>query len=66
MAQVRSHSEDQVMHGLLPNKITEAVLDALSDHENLCMPPLEDEKGKQFTLLILKLFARKLNCDLRC
>ncbi|MBR9880916.1 MAG: hypothetical protein GYB17_15620 [Gammaproteobacteria bacterium] len=57
MAQVRSHSEDQVMQGLLPNKVTDAVLDALSDHEKLCMPPLEDEKGEQFTLLILKLSA---------
>lgn len=57
MAQVRSHSEDQVMQGLLPNKVTDAVLDALSDHEKLYMPPLEDEKGEQFTLLILKLSA---------
>lgn len=35
MAQVRNHSEDQVMHGLLPKKVTDGLLDALSDHEQL-------------------------------
>lgn len=57
-AQVRSHSEDQVMHGLFPKKVTDAVLDALSDHEKLSMPLLEDEEtGRQFALLVLKLLA---------
>ena len=60
MAQVRNHSEDQVMHGLFPKKVTDAVLDALSDHEKLSMPLLEDEEtGRQFALLILKLLARR-------
>ncbi|BCB08866.1 hypothetical protein HHSLTHF2_27560 [Vreelandella venusta] len=58
MAQVRRHSEDQMMHGLLPNKVIDAVLDALSGHEKLSMPLLEDEEtGRQFALLILKLLA---------
>ncbi|MBA2780070.1 type I restriction endonuclease subunit R [Billgrantia kenyensis] len=58
MAQVRNHSEDQVMHGLFPKKVTDAVLDALSDHEKLSIPLLEDEEtGRQFALLILKLLA---------
>jgi type I restriction enzyme R subunit len=58
MAQVRNHSEEQVMHGLFPKKVTDAVLDALSDHEKLSMPLLEDEEtGRQFALLILKLLA---------
>ncbi|SEL16171.1 type I restriction endonuclease subunit R [Ectothiorhodospira marina] len=58
MAQVRSHSEAQVMHGLFPRKVTDAVLDALSDHEKLSLPVLEDEKaGREFALLILKLLA---------
>ena len=58
MAQVRNHSQDQVMHGLFPKKVTDAVLDALSDHEKLSMPLLEDEAtGRQFALLILKLLA---------
>ncbi|UYF99026.1 hypothetical protein [Halomonas sp. GD1P12] len=38
MAQVRSHSEGQVMHGLFPKKVTDAVLDGLNDHEKLSMP----------------------------
>lgn len=58
MAQVRSHSADQVMHGLFPKRVTDAVLDAMSDHEKLSMPLLEDEEaGRQFALLILKLLA---------
>lgn len=40
MAQVRSHSTDQMMHGLIPNKVTGAVLDTLSDHEKQSMPQL--------------------------
>ncbi|WP_199283860.1 hypothetical protein [Halomonas sp. A40-4] len=56
MAQVRSHSEDQVMHGLFPKRVTDAVLDAMNDHEKLSMPLLEDEEtSRQFALLILKL-----------
>ncbi|WP_299313504.1 type I restriction endonuclease, partial [uncultured Halomonas sp.] len=58
MAQVDQHDEAQVMHGLFPKKVTDAVLDALSDHEKLSMPLLEDEEtGRQFALLILKLLA---------
>ncbi|MBS9404922.1 hypothetical protein KG088_14925 [Halomonas sp. TRM85114] len=58
MAQVQSHNEDQVMHGLCPKRVTDAVLDAMSDHEKLSMPLLEDEEtGRQFALLILKLLA---------
>lgn len=64
MAQVRSHSEDQVMHGLFPKKVTDAVLDALSDHERLSMPLLENEEtGRQFALLILKLLAGRAGGD---
>lgn len=32
------------MHGLFPKKFTDALLDALSDHEKLSMPLLEDEE----------------------
>lgn len=48
MAQVRNHSEDQMMHGLFPKKVTDAVLDALSDHEKFSMPLLEDEEIGRF------------------
>ncbi|WP_302140996.1 type I restriction endonuclease subunit R [Halomonas alkalicola] len=58
MAQVDQHDEAQVMHGLFPKKVTDAVLDALNDHEKLSMPLLEDEEtGRKFALLILKLLA---------
>ncbi len=66
MAQVRNHSEDQMMHGLFPKKVTETVLDALSDHEKFSMPLLEDEEiGRQFALVIRKLLAGRSSNDLR-
>ena len=59
MAQVNNHSEDQVMHGLLPKRVTDAVLDAMNDHEKLSMPLLEDQDaGRAFAYLILRLLTR--------
>ncbi|WP_156826701.1 hypothetical protein [Kushneria aurantia] len=56
MAQAHTPGQDQMRHGLFLNKVTDAVFDALSDHEKLSMPLLEDkETGRQFALLILKL-----------
>ena len=58
MAQVRNQSEGQVMHGLFPKKVPDAVLYDLSDHEKQSMPYLGDEEtGRRFALLILKLLA---------
>ncbi|WP_027350811.1 hypothetical protein [Halotalea alkalilenta] len=58
MAQMRNPSEDQIKHSIFPKKVTDAMLDALSDHEKLKMPLLEDEDtGRQFALVILKLLA---------
>lgn len=58
MAQIRHHDEAQIMHGLFPKKVEDAVMDAMSDQEKLSTPLLEDEKtGREFALLILKLLA---------
>ncbi|MDR5873440.1 type I restriction endonuclease subunit R [Vreelandella gomseomensis] len=58
MAQINHHDDHQVMHGLFPKRVTDAVMDAMNDHEKLTMPLLEDEEtGRQFALLILKLLA---------
>ncbi|MGS2743919.1 type I restriction endonuclease subunit R [Halomonas sp. LS-001] len=58
MAQINQHDEAQVMHGLFPRRVTDAILDAMNDHEKLSMPLLENEEtGRQFALLILKLLA---------
>ncbi|WP_176558227.1 hypothetical protein [Halomonas sp. BL6] len=66
MAQVGSHSEDLVTQGLFPKKVTDAVLDALSDYEKLNMPLLEDkETGRQFALLILKLLVGRIEGNVR-
>lgn len=58
MAQVNSHSADQVMHGLFPKRVIDVVLDAMSDNEKLSMQVLENEdRGREFALLILQLLA---------
>lgn len=60
MEQVRSHSPEQVMHGLFPKRVTDIVLDAMQDHEKLSMEVLENEgTGRDFALLILRLLANR-------
>ena len=59
MAQVEQHSPDQVMHGLFPKRVTDAVLDAINDDESMAMKVLDSpEKGREFALLILRLLMR--------
>ncbi|WP_447529518.1 type I restriction endonuclease subunit R [Vreelandella sp. TE19] len=66
MNQVKNHSEDQVMHGLFPKKVTDAVIDALGDQETLSMPVLENEEmGRQFAQLILKLLVGRGACNVQ-
>ena len=56
MAQVNHHSPDQIMHGLFPKRVTDTVLDAMTDHEKLAMQVLDSpDKGREFALLILRL-----------
>ncbi|MEA9996282.1 DEAD/DEAH box helicase family protein [Pseudomonas sp. 10B1] len=56
MAQVNSHSVDQVMHGLLPKRVLDTVLDAMTDHEKLSLEVLDNEtKSRAFALVILKM-----------
>ncbi len=58
MAQVENHSPDQVMHGLFPKRVTDTVLDAMTDHEKLSMQVLDDpDRQRDFALLILRLLT---------
>lgn len=60
MAQVNSHSTDQVMHGLFPKRLTDLVLDSMTDHEKLSMEILDNEDNqKAFALLILRLLTEQ-------
>lgn len=46
------------MHGLLPARVQEAVMDAMNDQENLTMPLLENEEtGRQFAMLVLRMLV---------
>ncbi len=60
MQQVRNHSKDQVMHGLFPKRVSDAVLDALGDHEKLSVPILDSkDMADEFAMLILKILASR-------
>ena len=69
MAQVNNHSADQVMHGLLPKRVLDTVLDAMTDHEKLSLEVLDNEtKSRAFALVILKMLksaAAFKNTELR-
>ncbi|SDF87907.1 type I restriction enzyme, R subunit [Onishia taeanensis] len=51
MAQARSYIEGLMLHGLLPNKVTDVVLDALSDHEKQSMPQLGHVNKQAYSLI---------------
>ena len=56
MAQVNNHSVEQVMHGLLPKRVIDTVLDAMTDHEKLSLEVLDNEtKSRAFALVIYKM-----------
>jgi type I restriction enzyme R subunit len=60
MNQVRRHDRDQVMKGLLPKRVTDAVLDQIGDYEKLSMPVLDDPQlGMRFASLILQLLVER-------
>lgn len=67
MAQVRNQSEGQVMHGLFPKKVPDAVLYDLSDHEKQSMPLQEDEGGdlKPVCAVDPETFGWRFNCNSR-
>ncbi|ADJ27393.1 type I restriction endonuclease subunit R [Nitrosococcus watsonii] len=59
MAQVNSHSVDQVMHGLFPKRVLDTVLDAMTDHEKLSLEVLDNKtKSRDFALVILKMLTQ--------
>ncbi|OOF00222.1 restriction endonuclease subunit R [Salinivibrio sp. MA351] len=58
MAQVNKHSEKEVMHGLLPQRLIDRVVDSMEDHEKLSMEVLENPAVKDgFARLILKMLV---------
>lgn len=64
MAQLNSHSVDQVMHGLLPKRVLDTVLDAMTDHEKLSLEVLDNEtKSRAFALVILKMLKSAAALD---
>lgn len=62
MAQVNNHTAEQVMHGLFPQRVVDTVLDAMTDNEKLSLEVLDNEEsGRQFSLLILKILTAANN-----
>ncbi|KRG76957.1 Restriction endonuclease, type I, EcoRI, R subunit/Type III [Stenotrophomonas ginsengisoli] len=65
MAQVNAHSEEQVMHGLLPKRVIDTVLDAMADNEKMSLEVLDNEtKSKLFTMLIYRLLKSEQDLKL--
>lgn len=66
MAQIERHSEDEIMHGLYPQRVTDRVLDAMTEHEKLSMEVLDNPAtALHFAKVVLKLlnYPVKLNVD---
>jgi type I restriction enzyme R subunit len=58
MAQVNSHTVEQVMHGLFPKRVLDTVLDAMTDHEKMSLEVLDNEtKSRAFAYAILKMLT---------
>lgn len=58
MVQVNKHSEKEVMHGLLPQRLMNQVVASMEDHEKLSLEILESpEVQNRFALLILKMLV---------
>ena len=56
MAQVKGHSAEQVMHGLFPRRVTDTLINAMTDYEKLSLGVLSDAASeRRFALLVLKL-----------
>ena len=50
------------MHGLFPKRVTDTVLDAMTDNEKLSLEVLDNEQsGRKFALMVLELLT---NLDL--
>lgn len=64
MAQVNSHSVEQVMHGLFPKRVLDTVLDAMTDNEKMSLEVLDNEtKSRAFALVILKMLKTAASFD---
>ena len=53
MAQVDNHSPEQVMHGLFPRRAHDILLDAITDHEKLTLPVLENADAERDLVRLL-------------
>lgn len=58
MEQVKKHSENEVMHGVLPQRLLDRVIDSMDDHEKLSTEVLENPDVRDgFAKLILRMLA---------
>ncbi|WP_163576791.1 hypothetical protein [Halomonas faecis] len=59
MRQVVSHSEDQAMHGILPSRFINIIMDTMSDNEKMAMPLLDDaEMADKACRIIFKMLVQ--------
>ncbi len=61
MAQVSSHTEEQVMHGLFPKRVLDTVLDAIQMNQNMSLVVLDNEtNSRKFVLQTFKIVKENL------
>jgi type I restriction enzyme R subunit len=61
MAQVSSHTEEQVMHGLFPKRVLDTVLDAMQMNQNMSLVVLDNEtNSRKFVLQTFKIVKENL------
>lgn len=66
VAQIKNHSDEQIMHGLFPTRLRDAVLDAMNDHEKMSLTVLESEASfRSFILVALRMAKALVGAELR-
>ena len=64
MAQVNNHSAEQVMHGLFPDRVSDTVLDAMTDQEKLSLAVLDSNTSiRRFAEQVLKVLTQPTEDD---
>jgi type I restriction enzyme R subunit len=58
IAQIKTHTTEQAMHGLFPKAVVDAVIDAMGDYVTLSTAALANEASeRQLALLVLKILT---------
>lgn len=64
MAQVKNHTDEQIMYGLFPKRLDDIMLDAMKDNEKMVVEILSSEEKKAaFAHIVLKLLRSEATLE---